>query len=97
MVETGIFVEAAAPKCGPDCTEKFLNQDCYKYCVELSYKNVETGIFVQAAAPMCGRVCSEKFEDGKCDKYCVGLSYKNGFCFQSDPKISTYRCCCSSD
>ncbi|CAF2192707.1 putative defensin-like protein 66 [Brassica rapa] len=38
-VETGIFVEAAAPKCGPDCTEKFLNQDCYKYCVELSYKN----------------------------------------------------------
>ncbi|CAG7904191.1 hypothetical protein BRARA_G02895 [Brassica rapa] len=59
--------------------------------------NVETGIFVQAAAPICGRVCSEKFEDGKCDKYCVGLSYKNGFCFQSDPKISTYRCCCSSD
>ncbi|KAL0701288.1 hypothetical protein Bca4012_057410 [Brassica carinata] len=38
-VEMGIFVQAAAPKCGPDCSEKFLNQDCYKYCAKLSYKN----------------------------------------------------------
>ncbi|KAF8091263.1 hypothetical protein N665_0450s0021 [Sinapis alba] len=38
-VETGIFVQAATPICGQDCTEKFLNQDCYKYCVGLSYKN----------------------------------------------------------
>ncbi|XP_019095876.1 PREDICTED: putative defensin-like protein 66 [Camelina sativa] len=38
-VETRISsVQAAAPTCEKDCTEKFLTQDCYKYCVGLTYK-----------------------------------------------------------
>ncbi|AED96468.1 Cysteine-rich protein [Arabidopsis thaliana] len=37
-VQIGISVQAAPPTCGRDCTEKFLTQDCDKYCVGLSYK-----------------------------------------------------------
>ncbi|KAG7572167.1 hypothetical protein ISN44_As09g005550 [Arabidopsis suecica] len=38
-VEMGISVQALPPTCGPDCTGKFLKQDCYKYCAGLSYKH----------------------------------------------------------
>ncbi|XP_023633460.1 putative defensin-like protein 66 [Capsella rubella] len=31
-------VQAAPPRCGQNCTERFLTQDCDKYCVGLSYK-----------------------------------------------------------
>ncbi|ESQ43055.1 hypothetical protein EUTSA_v10015134mg [Eutrema salsugineum] len=40
--ETGMKVQDLPPNCGKDtqeCNESFLDQDCNRYCVQLSYKH----------------------------------------------------------